>query len=125
MPRAATRRDNLLAMAADLPDTDLARVERWCRQRIPAHAQHQVHLEHQTHGRAVTIVERRAPRDPDHGTEWTSRPVAQLRHSAHGWRLYWADNNSRWHLIHDMPTTENVAPLLEVIDDPDQPPFLG
>jgi hypothetical protein len=105
------RRDSPLAMAADLPETDLAHLRRWCGQRIPAHAQHQVRLEHQTHGRAVTITERRAPWHPDYGPEWTTRPVAQLRHSTHGWRL-----------IHDMPTTENVAPLLEVIDDPDQPP---
>lgn len=104
---------------------DLARVARWCQQRIPAHARHQVRLEHQTHGHTVTIVERRAPWDPDHGPEWTSRPIAQLRHSTHGWRLYWADSNSRWHLTHDVPTATSVAPLLEVIDDPGQPPFLG
>jgi hypothetical protein len=55
----------------------------------------------------------------------TRRATAPLRHSANGWRLYWPDNNSRWHLIHDVPTAENVAPLLEVIDDPARPPFLG
>ena len=94
-------------------------------QRIPAHAQHQVRLEHQIHGRTVTIVKHRAPWDPDDSSEWTSRPVAQLRHSAHGWRLHWADPNSRWHLIHDVPTAADVTPLLKVIDDPGQPPFLG
>jgi hypothetical protein len=76
-------------MAADLPETDLVRVRRWCEQRIPAHAHHQVRLEHQTHGHTVTIVERRAPWKPGYCPEWTSRPVAQLRDSANGWRLYW------------------------------------
>jgi malate synthase len=112
-------------MAADLPDTDLAHLRRWCGQRIPAHAQHQVRLEHQIHAHTVTITKRRAPWDPDDGSEWTSRPLAQLRHSLHGWRLYWADSNSRWHLIHDVPTATDVTPPLKVIDDPGQPPFLG
>jgi hypothetical protein len=117
--------DNLRAMAADLPETDLVRVRRWCEQRIPAHAHHQVRLEHQTHGHTVTIVERRAPWKPEYGREWTSRPVAQLRHSANGWRLYWPDRDTRWHVVHDVPATTNVTPLLEVIDDPGRPPFLG
>ncbi len=54
-----------------------------------------------------------------------SLTAGQLRHSAHGWRLYWTDSNSRWHLTHDVPTTTDVTPLLEVIDDPGRPPFLG
>lgn len=112
-------------MAADLPETDLLRVRRWCEQRIPAHAHHQVRLEHQTHGHTVTIVEHRAPGKPDYGPEWTSRPLAQLRHSANGWRLYWPDRNTHWHLIHDAPATQNITPLLEIIDDPGRPPFLG
>jgi hypothetical protein len=98
---------------------------RWCAQRIPAHARHQVRLEHHIHGRTVTIMERRTPWDPDYNPEWTSRPVAQLRHSTNGWQLYWPDRNTRWHLIHDVPATTNVTPLLEIIDDPGRPPFLG
>jgi hypothetical protein len=33
--------------------------------------------------------------------------------------------NTRWHLIHDVPAAKNVTPLLDVIDDPGRPPFLG
>lgn len=106
-------------------DTDLAHLKRWRGQRIPAHAQHQARLEHQTHAHTVTITERRTPRDPDDGSEWTSRPLAQRRHSLHGWRLHWADSNSRWQVIHDVPTATDLTPPLKVIDDPDQPPFLG
>lgn len=112
-------------MAADLPETDLVRVGRWCEQRIPAHARHQVRLEYQIHGRTVTIVERRAPWHPDYGPEWTIRPVAQLRHSANRWRLYWPDRHTRWRVIHNVPAAQNVTPLLQVIDDPGRPPFLG
>ncbi|MBV9162239.1 MAG: hypothetical protein JO281_11950 [Pseudonocardiales bacterium] len=36
-----------------------------------------------------------------------------------------ADSNSRWHLTHDVPTAKDVTTLLEVIDDPGRPPFLG
>jgi hypothetical protein len=45
--------------------------------------------------------------------------------STNGWQLYWPDRNTRWHLIHDVPATTNVTPLLEIIDDPGRPPFLG
>jgi len=112
---------SLPAVTADPPETELARIGRWCARRIPDHARHQVRLEHQVRGAVVTVVERRVPWDaPDtaYGPEWTSRPVAQLRHSRNGWRLYRPDRNTRWHLIDDVPATAGVTPLLEAIDDP-------
>jgi hypothetical protein len=109
-------------MVGGLPETDLVCVRRWCEQRIPAHAQHQVRLEHQTRGHTVTIVERKAPGNPNTAR---SGPHDQSRNCANGWRLYWPDRNTRWHVIHDMPAAQNVTPLLEVIDDPGRPPFLG
>ena len=108
-------------MAIDLPDTDLTRVHRWCQQRIPEHAQHQVRLEHKICGHDVILVERRVPWDvPDaqFGPQWTARPLARLRHSAEGWRLYWPDSNTHWHLVDDVPAATSVVPLLEAVDDP-------
>jgi Protein of unknown function (DUF3024) len=108
-------------MALDLPETDLARVRRWCQQRIPERAQHQVRLEHHIRGHDVILVERRVPWDaPDtpFGPHWTTRPLARLHHSTVGWQLYWPDRNSRWHLVDDVPTATSVALLLEAVDDP-------
>jgi hypothetical protein len=50
--------------------------------------------------------------------QWTARPLARLRHSATGWRLYWPDRNTRWHLVDDVPTATSVVPLLDAVDDP-------
>jgi hypothetical protein len=69
----------------------------------------------------VILVERRVPWDaPDtpFGPQWTARPLARLRHSAAGWRLYWPDRNTRWHLVDDVPAATSVMPLLEAVDDP-------
>jgi hypothetical protein len=44
-----------------LPETDVARVQRWCTNRVPAHALHQVRVECHIAPRYLTIVERRAP----------------------------------------------------------------
>lgn len=67
----------------------------------------------------MTLVERRAPFDPALiGPEWTARPVAQLRHSDSGWRLYWPDRNTRWHLVEDVGPSVSVVPLLEAVDEP-------
>jgi Protein of unknown function (DUF3024) len=108
-------------VAIDLPETDLTRVRLWCQQRIPERAQHQVRLEHEVRGHDVILVERRVPWDAPNtqfGPEWTARPLARLRHSAVGWRLYWPDSNTRWHHVDDVPTATSVAPLLEAVDDP-------
>ncbi len=110
----------------DLPEADLVRVARWCAQKIPERARCQVRMEHEVRGRKVTIVERRAPWDDPLADEskWTSRSVAQLRHAADGWRLYWPDSNTRWHLVGDVPAAPSVMPLLEAVDDPGRA-FLG
>ena len=108
-------------MAIDLPETDLTRVQRWCQQWIPERAQHQVRLEHEVCGRDVILVERWAPWDaPDtqFGPRWTARPLARLRYSVAGWRLYWPDRNTRWHLVDDVPAATSVMPLLEAVDGP-------
>lgn len=35
---------------------------------------------------------------------------ARLRHGAVGWRLYWPDRNTRWHLVADVPAATSVGP---------------
>ena len=43
---------------------------------------------------------------------------SELRRRAAGWRLYWPDRNTRWHLVGDVPTATSVVLLLEAVDDP-------
>jgi len=112
---------------ASLPETDLARIARWCQGLVPERARDQVRFEHQVRGRTVTIVERRVSWDApgtEFGPAWTARPCAQLRHSTDGWRLYWADSKPRWHLVEDIPATADLQPLLDAIADPRRA-FLG
>jgi Protein of unknown function (DUF3024) len=42
--------------------------------------------------------------------------LARLRHGAVGWRLYWPDRNSRWHLVADVPAATSLGPMLEAVD---------
>ena len=77
-------------------ELDIARIRRWCEDRVPQRARYQVHLEVEVVGTVVTIVERRAPWD---GVgEWSSNPRARLRFRAARWWLYWSDRNGRFHL---------------------------
>jgi hypothetical protein len=101
-----------------VPEIHLRQIARWCQQRIPEHARHQVRVQHTTRGSSVTIVEARAPWREESSPEWTRRRVAQLRHNDTGWSLYRPDRNSRWHLVDEVPTETAPGPLLEVIADP-------
>ena len=64
---------------AGLPELDMARVRRWCQQRVPDHARSQVTVECDVTPRHLTIVECRPPWRADTGGQWTrlpSRPAA-------------------------------------------------
>jgi hypothetical protein len=100
------------------PELAVARVQRWCRQRVPEHALSQVRVECESSGRDVTIVECRAPWSPDIGPEWTRFPVARLRYltSRGVWRLYWRDRDGGWHEYPGLPFARDVGQLLEEVD---------
>ena len=48
-----------------LPELDVARVRRWCEQRVPAHVRDQIRVECEVAPRHLTIVECRAPGRPE------------------------------------------------------------
>ena len=101
-----------------IPELDLARIRRYVEARVSPHATHQVRLEVEVQGTAVTLVERRAPWRADVGPEWTRFPIARFRYSpAHAaWTLFWRDRNLRWHRYDRIDTAANVDPLLAEID---------
>ena len=78
----------------------MARVRRWCQQRVPEHARSQVKMECDVAPRHLTIVECRPPWRQDMGTEWTRFPIARLRYtkSTKQWSLYWRDRHLRFYL---------------------------
>jgi hypothetical protein len=101
-----------------LPELDVARIRKWCQQRVPEHAVHQVRLECGIAGRRVTVVERRAPWWADDGAEWTSRPIARLTYAASTrlWALYWRDRHGHFHLYNQLAPTLKIDDLLAELD---------
>ena len=104
-----------------LPELDVARVQRWCRARVPEAVRDQVRVEVDVADRHLTIVECRPPWSADMGPEWTRFPIARLRYTkATGlWSLLWRDRNLRFHAYDRVPPSARVEDLLvEVDQDP-------
>jgi len=101
-----------------LPELDVARVERWCRARVPEQVRDQVRVEVDVADRHLTIVECRPPWRGDLGTEWTRFPIARLRYTkgTRLWSLYWRDRNLRFHAYDRVPATSSVEDLLGEVD---------
>lgn len=104
--------------SAPPPDIDVARVQRWCRGRVPDHVLSQLRIECEVSGRDITILERRPPWGPEAGPEWMKSPVARLRYlrSRSVWRLYWRDSDERWHEYPDLPFAASVEELLTELE---------
>ncbi|WP_230207829.1 DUF3024 domain-containing protein [Microlunatus sp. Gsoil 973] len=101
-----------------MPETDVARVRRWCVQRVPEQALDQVRVECEVTPRHLTIVERRAPWRADYGREWTRFPIARLRYTktTRTWSLFWRDRNLRFHRYDPLISSDRVNELLDEID---------
>ena len=80
-----------LAGVLGLPETDVARVQRWCRARVPEHVREEVRVDADVAERHVTIVECRPSWQAEVGSEWTRFPIARLRYTkvTRLWSLYW------------------------------------
>jgi Protein of unknown function (DUF3024) len=103
---------------AGLPELDMARVRRWCQQRVPEHARSQVKVECDMTPRHLTIVECRPPWREDMGAEWTRFPIARLRYTkaTRQWSLYWRDRHLRFHLYDRIAPSPRIDDLLREID---------
>jgi hypothetical protein len=100
-----------------LPELDVARVQRWCDQRVPAHVRDKVRVELDVADRHLTIVECRPPWPATAGQEWMRSPVARLRYtkSRREWTLYYSDRNNTFRLYNQVEPTPSVQTLLEEI----------
>jgi hypothetical protein len=101
-----------------LPELDVARVRRWCGQRVPEHVRDRVRIECDVAPRHLTILECRAPWREDSGPEWSRHPVARLRYTKadRAWSLYWSDRNQRFHEYDLLAPSRDIADLLAEID---------
>lgn len=101
-----------------MPEIDIARVQRWCRSRVPVQVRAEVRVEADVNERNVTIMECHPPWQAADDAAWTRFPVARLRYtrSTRQWSLYWRDRHSRFHEYDRVPATGSVEELLEEID---------
>lgn len=108
-----------------MPETDLLRIGRWCRERVPEHARDQVRVECEIAQRHVTIFETRPPWNGQ--GDWTHFPIARLRYTASTglWSLYWRDRNAKFHEYARKRPTKDVQALLDYLGSHEDPIFWG
>ncbi len=108
-----------------LPETDLHRIERWCRARVPRHLWNEVKVEADLGPDYVTIVEVRQPWDGE--GDPTRMPIARLYFSERTglWTIYSRDRNLEFHQYSRKPPNRYVQLLLEYIGSGADPIFFG
>lgn len=101
-----------------LPELDVARVRRWCDERVPARVRDQLRVEYDIAPRHLTIVECRPPWREGFGSEWTRHPVARLRYTkaTKMWTVFWTDRNLRFHEYDRVAPTPRIDELLAEVD---------
>ena len=106
-------------MPGAVPDTDMARIQRYCASQVPAEHQHEIRVECRVRGKTVTIMECRPPWSEDGGTEWSELPEARMKYDATtcAWTLYWFDGNSKAHRYELIEPHQPIARILDEIDD--------
>ncbi len=108
-----------------IPDTDLRRIQKWCRNQVPEHIRPELKIEADVAPRHVTIVEVR-PSWKGEG-EFTRTPVARLRYTATTgqWAIYHRDRNLEFHVYPGKRPNKKVQVLLDHIGDSGDPIFWG
>lgn len=101
-----------------IPETEVARVRRWCRRRLAVQQHDQLRVEFEQPGNALTILECCPAWRPDLGPGWSRHGVARLLYNASSgaWSLFWRDRNLRIHRYEHYPPSAHVADLLAEID---------
>jgi DUF3024 family protein len=102
-----------------LSELSIAKVKRFCDEKIPEHVRDQLVWKVETRGRSIMIYEHRPPWREDYGPEWTKREIAQFRYDLETmtWSLYWANRNGRWLKVPDAQPAGDVDPLLRIVDE--------
>ena len=117
-PGASAFCKTLRVAGTGLPELDVARVRRWCEQRVPAHVRDQIRVECDVAPRHLTIVECRPPWRPEAGPDWTRFPIARLRYTkaSRSWSLFWRDRHLRFHAYDRLAPSVHIDDLLRELD---------
>ena len=102
-------------MATVIPELDVEKVKRFCRDRVPAKFRDEVRLEVTIRGKTVSIHGCRPAWRGAPG-EWTRMAIAQLRYEGEStWTLYFGDRYGKWTMYFDLATHQ---PIDEIGTDP-------
>ena len=102
-------------MATVLPDLDVEKVKRFCRDRVPARVKDQVRLEVTTRGKNISIYECRPVWRGPPG-EWTRMGIAQIRYEGDGtWTLFSSDRYGRWKMYVELDAHQPIGAILDEI----------
>jgi hypothetical protein len=101
-----------------LPETDLARIARYCKGCVPIEHQDQIRVEYRTRGKTVTIVECRPAWPGEGGLGWSDNPQARIKYdeTTAAWTLYWFDRNSRSHYYDLLDQHQPIQRILDEIE---------
>src|SRR4051794_41636660 len=66
-------------MSMSLPEDARHRLSQWCAAQVTGAERRRRQVGYTVHGDVVTVAERRAPRYPELGTSWTTRPLLRVR----------------------------------------------
>ncbi len=102
-------------------EIELKRIDRlvgdFCRRRSPDHMRDELRLEYRIHGHAVEIYEWRQRYGEETG--FFDSPVAKIKfvRTKNEWRLYWQRADLKWHSYEMLPSSRDLAELVNEIDD--------
>ena len=103
-------------MAIVLPEFDVEKVRRWCRERVPAKFNDEVRLEVSTRGKSISIHECRPVWRGAPG-EWTKMPIAQLRYEGDGtWTLDFGDRYGGWTMYSDLAAKQPIDVIIKKLE---------
>ncbi len=103
-----------------IPELEAKRVEgmlaRFCEQRVPPHARHQIQLLFRKRGNTITLYEQR-PCFWDE-SQRTEMAIAKFQYDPeeNDWSLKYSDRNERWHLYEDFIGVKAFKALLDEVD---------
>jgi len=112
-----------MAVVDELPELDVARVRRYCDNRLSWRALDSTRVECEVGSDHVTIYI--YFRMAEAAEQWMKLAVARFDYSVGDrlWTLSWADKENRFHTYAGADPAPSVGPLLEALDEDEQERF--
>jgi hypothetical protein len=103
-----------------IPETDLARIRKWCASRVTGEAAKQVRVIGLVDGLRVVIAEERPVWNGAEGGPWESYPLARLTYvaSSRTWKLEVSAEGDRFRKYPELPSGSLDEVLTEIDEDP-------